>query len=602
MKILLMVLLSFGGYLAAYLTYGRLLSNKIFRLSADRITPAHRLEDGKDFIPTRKGVVFGHHFTSIAGTGPIVGPAIGIIWGWLPALVWVLVGSIFMGAVHDFGALVISLRNEGRSISDITASTVNKRTRIIFFIVVMLELWIVIAVFGLVIAAVFKIFPESVLPVWLQIPVAVALGFGMRATGGKGHLAMVAVAMAVMIGTLFLGQAFPVVIPATSLLKSSATWSLLLFLYAFIAAILPVNLLLQPRDYINAWQLIAVMALMVFGLFAAAFRSAVDPAISLELAAPAVNPDPAGAPPLWPFLFTTIACGAISGFHALVSSGTSAKQLRSEKDALFVGYGSMLLEGALAVMVIAAVAGGIGMSYESASGEILTGSAAWMEHYSSWQAGSGLGAKLDAFVTGTANMIAASGFPRSIAVVIMGLFIASFAGTTLDTAARLQRYVVQELSSSLNLRIGGVAATALAVLTAAVLAFSSDLTLSKLTAEGTRSITEGFASLQFTGSGAMKLWPMFGAVNQALAALSLMVLTMYLKGKGGLKFLITLGPALFMVIMTFWALIHNEVSFIREGNVLLSIVNGIVISVTLWMTVETGIRFGNSFRGQSTGR
>ncbi|RLB88684.1 MAG: carbon starvation protein A, partial [Deltaproteobacteria bacterium] len=277
------------------------------------------------------------------------------------------------------------------------------------------------------------------------------------------------------------------------------------------------------------------------------------------------------APPMWPFLFITIACGAISGFHALVSSGTSSKQVRDESDSLFVGYGSMLMEGTLATLVIIAVSAGIGMGYVTKSGETLMGVAAWTTHYSSWAAAAGLGSKIAAFVNGSANMIASTGLPNNFAVVIMGVFVASFAGTTLDTATRIQRYIVSELFTSfkMNFLTGKYIATFIAVATALALAFA--------TGAG--------------GKGALKLWPLFGAVNQTLAGLALIIITLYLKTKGGMKWLVAGIPAVLMMFMTIWALILNQTKFGTSHNMLLQIVNGLILFLAIWIAVEGVIKF-----------
>lgn len=560
MDAILIMVVAFVGYVVAYQLYGRFVGKKIFNLSNDNATPAVEMEDGADYVPTKKGIIFGHHFTSIAGTGPIVGPAIGIIWGWVPALIWVLVGTVIMGAVHDFGALVISLRNQGKSISEVTAKYINPRTRTIFFILVLLELWIVIAVFGLIIAIIFNMYPQSVFPVWCEIPISIILGIALYKKGVKVGVATV-IAVVTMYITVVIGHFIPLQMPAIAGIPATGVWSIILLVYAFIASTLPVTTLLQPRDFINAWQLLVAMALLVVGVFASAFSGA------LHVVAPAVQMVPDGAPPMWPMLFITIACGAISGFHSLVSSGTSAKQVHYEEDALFVGYGSMVMEGALATLVIIAVAAGIGISYNGPDGAILTGTAAWTQHYSSWAAAAGLGSKIVAFVEGAANMISFVGVPKTIGIVIMGVFVASFAGTTLDTATRIQRYVIQELGSDVKAKFleGKYAATAVAVISAGILAFATGP----------------------TGAGALKLWPLFGATNQALAGLALLTITMYLKQKGGAKFLVGLVPAVFMIVMTLWGLIYNEITFIGQGNVLLLTINAIVILITVWMSVET---------------
>ena len=577
MDALLLIVVTFAGYLVAYHTYGRFLARRIFNLRKDAGVPSRELEDGKDYVPTRKGIIFGHHFTSIAGTGPIVGPAIGIIWGWAPALIWVFVGSIVMGAVHDFGALVMSLRRQGRSIADITSEYINPRVRLICFLVVFLELWIVIAIFGLVMAILFKLYPQSVFPIWMEIPIAVGLGYFIYKRKGSVVLGTVA-AVAVMYLTVCLGHYLPVKMPQEVMgIADTGVWTIILLVYAYIASTLPVTALLQPRDYINAWQLFIMMALLVAGAVASGLWG------GLEIVAPAFNVAHGNAVfrPMFPFLFVTIACGAISGFHSLVSSGTSSKQIADERDAQFVGYGSMLMEGALATLVIVAVAAGIGMGYTPEGGAELKGVAAWNAHYGNFAAASTLGSKVKAVVEGSANMMGALGVPRFLGLVIMGVFIASFAGTTLDTATRIQRYVIAELSTKIRLPVLGNKwiATGVAVVTGGLLAFSTGL----------------------KGAGAMTLWPMFGAVNQLLAALALLLLTLYLRRRGGVKYLVALLPCLFMLVITVWAMCVNELAFIKGvsagmetmaktgfplGKILLAFINGAALLLALWMIGE----------------
>ncbi len=565
------MIVAFVGYIVAYQLYGRFIGKKIFGLVNSNITPAVEFDDGTDYVPTRKEIIFGHHYASIAGTGPIVGPAIAIIWGWVPAMIWIFVGSIVMGGVHDFGALIISMRNQGKSIAEYTSKYVNSRTKFLFFVIVFLELWIVVAVFGLVIAIIFAMFPQSVIPIWCEIPIAVILGYMVYKKGMDVWVWSI-VALVVMYLTVIIGAYAPVKLPDSILgLPPTGVWTIVLLIYAFIASVLPVTTLLQPRDFINSHQLVVALALLVLGVIFAALGG------DLHLVAPAVNASPAKAPSMWPFLFITIACGAISGFHSLVSSGTSAKQVRYEEDALFVGYGSMLLEGVLATLVVVAVAAGIGMGYVTKSGETLTGIAAWTQHYSSWAAAAGLGSKINAFVVGSANMIETLGIPVGITITIMGVFVASFAGTTLDTATRIQRYVISELCSDLkiNFLAGRYPATIVAVGTALWLAFATGA----------------------SGGGALKLWPLFGAVNQVLAALALSIITLYLKSKGGLKWLVSGIPAIFMAIMTIWGVIVNQTLFLGADNILLSIINGAILIVSIWIVVEGVAKFVSISQG-----
>ncbi|MBL7143029.1 MAG: carbon starvation protein A [Phycisphaerae bacterium] len=568
METLLLMLICGTGYLVAYHTYGRFLAKKIFKLNKNASVPSVELRDGIDYVPARKGIIFGHHYTSIAGTGPIVGPAIGIIWGWLPAILWVFFGSIFMGAVHDLGALVVSLRNEGKSLSEVAAKYINMRVRFIFFAVVFLSLLIVIAIFGVVIAAVFTRFPSAVVPVWLQIPIAVALGFAVYKKTANVAIAT-AIAVIGMYLCIAIGSLLPIELGTVLGIPSTGLWVIILLIYAWVASTLPVTTLLQPRDYINAWQLFIAMGLLVAGAVVASLSG------NLPLVAPPFNTAlPAGTPPIWPFMFVIIACGAISGFHSLVASGTSSKQVSKETDCQFVGYGSMLLEGFLAVLVLVCVAAGIGMALKLDNGTILTGQAAWQHQYSTWIGDKGLSDKIAPVVIGAANMMGKIGIPETVGITLMGVFIASFAGTTLDTSTRIQRYVISEMATDLRIPFlaNRWAATSFAVITAAGLAFVTGA----------------------DGKGAMMLWPLFGSANQLLAALALLLVTLYLKRKGGLKFLVTALPCLIMLVITVWAMVKNEMNFISSSNWLLVIIGGGIFALSLWMTIEALAVFFNS--------
>ncbi len=325
--------------------------------------------------------------------------------------------------------------------------------------------------------------------------------------------------------------------------------------------------MLQPRDFLNAWQLFFAFALLFLGAIITGFTG------QLDMVAPAVVAQPEGAPSMMPFLFITIACGAISGFHSLVSSGTTSKQIDNEQHALPIGFGSMLIEAFLAVIVIIACCAGIGMGYLSDSNELLVGVSAWQSHYASWGASSGLASKLQAVVVGSANMMSGIGISQSMGIVIMGVFIASFAGTTLDTSTRLQRYVISELCATWRFKVSGLQATFIAVLTGAILAFSSG----------------------FSGKGALQLWPLFGGLNQLLATIGLGLLTVYLfKTKPRFVF-VSVCPFLFMVVMTLWAAMENQWAFLIQGLWLLAIVNLFVIVAVFFMVLFV---FLECFRSQ----
>ncbi|TNE48574.1 MAG: carbon starvation protein A [Deltaproteobacteria bacterium] len=579
-------------YLVAYNTYGRWLSRKIFKLDPNATVPSEELRDDKDYVPTDKSVVFGHHFTSIAGTGPIVGPAIAVMWGWVPALIWVLLGSIFIGAVHDFGSLIISMRNRGQTIGELAGRILTPRVRLLFLFILFVTLTIVLAIFGLVIAAVFKKYPSSITPCLLQIPIAIGIG-ALIHRQGKNLLVPSLIALALMYLTVFFGNWGPLA-SFNSMLASwpVMTWVVVLLVYSYIASVLPVWSLLQPRDYINSLQLLTALGLVILGLLVAGLIGGAPTTPNgarqtLEIVAPAFQWSPKGAPAIFPFLFITIACGAMSGFHCLVSSGTSSKQLRKETDAQFVGYGSMLIEGFLATVVILACVAGLGLGITGKTGT-LSGQEAWLARYSSWGAASGLGAKVGAFVDGSANFLHTIGIPISAAIALMGVLVASFAGTTLDTACRLQRYVIQELASTLvgrshlNSKPTGNpltwlqnkhGATIFAIVVAGIMA--------GLPIKGQ---AWSWAS---TGKGGLILWPMFGATNQLLGGLAFLVIFFWL-ARRKLPIWLAFLPMLFMLVMPAWALILQLSTWFKAASPPYVLIGVTIMTLLLevWMVTE----------------
>lgn len=645
MSAILLALISLLGFVVAYFVYGKFISQKILELDPHRQTPSQIKEDGQEYVPTNRFVLFGHHFASIAGLGPILGPAIAVIWGWLPAILWVVFGTIFLGAVHDLVALGLSLRHEGRSIGDITKDIIGSRARHLFLLIIFFALALAMGVFALVIAGLFTNFqPQAALPTFSLIGIAVVMGVAVYKWNvplGKATL----VGLPLVFGSLWLGISYPVTfyplflqgktlekieshesrgtfqkyclitdfgdslldkkeklhpqnkvdalnqslqqdgkIPLTYLeldssnpsrmalffgtlgdqealkdLLQAASWTAVLWIwillfYALVASILPVWILLQPRDYLNSFQLYAGCFLMYGGLLIGV------PA----LVAPAVNPSAnffsssATLPALFPFLFITVACGAISGFHCLVSSGTTVRQIAKETDAQMVAYGGMLAEGALAVVVILACTAGFASE------------ASWNHFYRSWDAVSGLAAKLAAFINGAGFFIANFGIPLAFAKTFIAVVAVGFAMTTLDSGTRLLRYNLEEISQNTALKpLGNKYLASLG----AVLAIGA------------------FAFMKFNGKPAgLILWSLFGTTNQLLGGIALLVGSIYLYKKGK-PVIYTLVPMIFMILMTLGAMSLNWFTFWEKGNYPLIIVGGILLLMTLWLCLEAFIAF-----------
>lgn len=596
MATLLIAAGAFIGYIIAYHTYGKWLSQKIFNVDADAEVPSKQLRDDVDFVPTKKEVIFGHHFTSIAGTGPIVGPAIAVFWGWLPALLWVLFGSIFVGAVHDFGALMVSLRNRGQTVGEVAGRLIAPRTRILFLLILLLALTVVLAIFGLVIAIIFSLYPETVIPVWITMPIAIVIGLMVYKQNAELLIPSL-VALVIVYASIYMGAYYWPINIATlfgipdmgPFPNAVILWTFVLLAYCAVASVMPVWLLLQPRDFINSHQLVLALGLLLIGALVAGATGKAD----LVGSAPAVATNiPADAPPIWPFLFITIACGACSGFHCLVSSGTSSKQVESEMDAQYVGYGAMLLEGGLAVIVILACCAGVGMGDFTRVGEgaaysyqptlatgtdtQLAGLAAWETRYDAskgWGA-FGLKDKIGAFIHGGANFLGAIGIPMKLGISIIAVLVASFAATTLDTATRLQRYVIQELAATVHIKplTNKYAATGLAV------------ALGGMVAMMPASATAG------PGSGGLILWPLFGATNQLLAGLAFMVIVFYLRRRNK-PIIFALVPMIVMLIMPAWAMLWNMFNgetgwFYNPEKQHLFLFGVAVIGLQVWMMIE----------------
>ncbi len=554
MQSVVIVVLGIAGMALGWFVYAKFIANKIYQLDPDFVTPAHEFNDGVDFVPTNKYVLWGHHFTSVAGAAPIVGPAIAVYWGWVPAVLWVTIGTIFFAGVHDFGAIWASARNKGKSIGALSEDVIGKRTRALFMIVIFLVLLMVNAVFGVIIAGLFVGTPGAVFPAWSAIAVALVIG---QLIHRKFNLTVLSVlGVAALYAAVYVGSEMPLMLPDQMFgLGANANWIIILFLYAAIASMLPVWVLLQPRDFINGLQLFVGL----FLLYGAVLLSLPD------ISAPAFNSMVvADSPSLIPLLFVTIACGAVSGFHGIVSSGTTSKQLDKETDAKFVGYLGAVGEGSLALITIVAV-----------SGVALAATpAVWHEIYSEYGT-----AGAATFVQGGAQLINNGwGVPLGISTTLLATMVVLFAATTMDTGVRLQRYIIQEWGEIYGIPLlnNSILATLVAVGSCLALAFGA-----------------GGAS----GSGGLTIWPLFGSTNQILAGLTLLVLSVMLI-KLGRPARYTLIPMIFVLITSSWAAVLKLIEWYQAGNWLLVTID-IVVLVTSVMVILEAASVISSYRREN---
>lgn len=516
-----LVLLGIGlvVFFLAYVLYGGWLAKK-WGVSKENITPAHRLNDNRDFVPTDVKVVMGHHFSSIAGAGPITGPILAAIFGWVPVYLWILIGCTFLGGVHDFGSLVISLRHDGKSIGETIRTNISPRAKKIFNWYAWLTLTLVVAAFTDICAQTFAFNPAapealtgaragtaSVLFIFL------AIAFGVARN--RFHASLLA---STVIGVIFLGLAiaagyfFP-------LIKLGVNgWRVILLLYIVCASVLPVWLLLQPRDYLCSFLLYAMIAGAFAGLLIRHPDVEMSPFIGFQV----------NGQFLFPFLFVTVACGAISGFHSLVSSGTTSKQLNKEvPDAKIVGYGSMLIEGVLAIIALIVV------GYLSSGDQVIAGAPAQI------------------FANGVAWFMSGFGIPEPLGQVFITLAYSAFALTSLDTATRIGRYVMQEIAADEPESPAAEAAETAASgaprggFVRKVRAFASNM-------YGATVLTVGLAVVLLI-AGYTRIWPIFGSANQLLAALALLAITAHVI-RSGKKSWETVVPLVFMFAVTLTAI------------------------------------------------
>ena len=555
MTAILVAAASLFALFLGYRLYSKHLAERIFRLQPDEPVPSVDQEDGVDFVPTKAEVLWGHHFSSIAGAAPILGPAMAIVWGWVPAMIWVVFGVIFMGASHDFGALVLSIRHGGQTIGNLADRYISPRARVLFLLIIFFLIWLVGAVFAFAIAGLFSKFPASILPVNLEILVAMLIGWwGYKLR--KSLLLPSIVALLGLYATIFGTATGALWVPEEgSIFRSMDFWLVGLMVYAFVASSLPVWFLLQPRDLINSHQLIVGLFALYLGFFLA----------TPTFAAPAVG-ELSALPAVFPLLFVTIACGAISGFHGLVSSGTTSKQLARATDARPIGYGAMLMEASLAILATMAVACGLWSGVDHGH--------AWdFLHASVTAAGSEghlplpqVGEALMAFVNGAASFLASLGIPLEVGMTVVAVLVISFAATSLDTALRIQRLVLAELGGTYGIRplqnrwLGG----ALAAGSVLVLIYAD------------------------YDQGAKSLWPVFGATNQVLAAFTLLITALYLRGLRRRSVFYAI-PAVIVMAITISAMGVQVLRDFAAEKWLVATVGAAIAVLTVWVALEGGL-------------
>ncbi|MEE9554078.1 MAG: carbon starvation protein A [candidate division Zixibacteria bacterium] len=546
--------LLFGGlalfslYLG-YRFYGGFIARKLISPDDKYPTPAITENDGVDYSPAKTPMLFGHHFSSIAGAGPIIGPLIGVtFFGWLAAAIWIIVGSIFMGAVHDYTSMMISVRNKGKSIAEIAGTSLGNRAKTIFSIFLWIALVLVVAAFGDATAQTLVKKPQIVIPTFGLVLLATVFGrliYKIKIPLPIGTI----IALAGLGGFIYLGELFPVSVPETILGMSDVRfWFWVLMIYAYIASVIPVWVLLQPRDYISSWLLYLGLGLGFTGLIIS----------NPDLQAPAIvafnSPDKG---PIWPMLFVLIACGAVSGFHSLVASGTTAKQLSREGLGLKVGYGSMILEAVLAIMVV--MIAGAALVWDPSAAKSTFG----LQYLMKSAGAGGGGGPIVAFATGFGKVAEnIPGFTLLAGIYFGMLMLNAFVITTLDTATRLGRFILTEIAGE-----------------------KRSILSNKWLATG---ITVAFSGIIASTGGVKTIWPIFGAANQLVAALALVVVSSYLIGVKK-PAIYTVIPAIFMLITTMGALIIQMIGFFNSGaphGYLLGVVSFMLIVLAAYIAIE----------------
>ncbi|HZG71856.1 MAG TPA: carbon starvation protein A [Chondromyces sp.] len=519
----LLTLLAISGiiFIIAYFTYGRYLNKKL-GVDPNRPTPAHTMADGVDYVAANKPVLLGHHFATIAGGGPIVGPITAVVFGWIPAVIWIIVGSIFVGGVHDFASLQASIRHRAQSIGAIIKEYIGNRGQILFLAFSIATLMLIVGVFIILVKDTFIAVPEAATASMLFIGLAIIFGILVNQLRMNFILASVFGVVA-MFASIWIGIKFPLSLGA-------GTWIVILLVYAYLASVLPVWLLLQPRDYLNSFLLYGMIGGAALGILLA------NPMIKMEGYTGFYN-ETLGF--MFPILFITIACGAVSGFHSLVASGTTAKQLDNEKNARFITYGAMLLEGFLAIIAIGAVAYLSQAEFAARMTE--------------------LGGPIGAFSAGVGFFMSHWGIPEVTATTFTALTASAFLLTTLDSATRLGKYGVQELAEKRS-------------------SLFSNHHIATLT------IVAGAGALALSGTWS-SVWPLFGSANQMLGAVALLAVSVWLLKKG-VKAWFAIIPMIFMFIVTVAALIVLMQTNFVSGNFFLAGAAFVLLVLCIFLIIE----------------
>lgn len=562
MSALWLLVIGVAMYLAGWFIYSKFVAAQVLKLDDEFKTPAHELRDDIDYVPTNKFVLWGHHFTAVAGAAPIVGPAIAVQWGWLPAFLWVTIGTVFFAGIHDMTALWASVRNQGKSIGTVCQRVIGSRVGQLFMIVIFLVLLMVNAAFGVIIAQESVQHPTTIIPAWGAIVIALIMGQAIYRF--KMSLAWVTIVAVVLLYLLVpVGVWMPVHLPESFMgLDAFRQWIVILFIYAGIASVLPVWMLLQPRDYVNGIQLFVGLALLYVSVLV----------VSPTIVAPEVIPSvkAGGWHMIIPILFVTIACGAISGFHGIVSSGTTSKQINKETDVRFVGYLGAVGEGSLALATIIACVAGVGLLAGNAGLNPDT----WASLYKGGAANFANG--------GGAIMNQGIGLPYEASQTLLSLMLILFAATTMDAGIRLQRYIVQEWGEIYKIPV--LRGKGMATIVAVVLSFL--LAINGVGAGGKNEVA---------------IWPLFGATNQLLASLTLLTISVILvKSRRFGGSLVTLVPMSFVLSMSFWAAMVKLVDYFNAGNWLLFVINLIVIAVTIMVVLSAFSTIAKILREKSS--